>query len=640
MLVTGTHKLVVLATSRQSLGIAGEQVLPVTPLAVPDAAAVTPESLTLSEAARLFVDRAVAVLPSFEVTPEIASDLALLCRHLDGLPLAIELAAARLRSLSVRQMVQRLTHQLPLLTTGVRTAPERQQTLRATIDWSYGLCSDLEQLVWQRASAFSGTFGIEAAEHVCGGAGIAASQVLDIIDGLLDKSVLIREELQGRVRYRMLETLREYGHERLEQAGDRPRVARLHRDWYADLVIRFGQEWLGPDQVAWVDRLRRDHSNLRVASEFTVTQPGESVVLVRMGLATQHYWTLLGMIGEARLWLERALPGVPRDVPEYGAVLWMSGLSALIQNDLAVAAARLTAAGEFAERTGDAVLAAHVKQTWGAACVFGGDYPQAVGLLEAALITLRANDVLEGELFAWWMLGMGKGLGGDVGGARVALRTGLARSEGCGEIYFRGWLLDALAHVEMIDGQIEAAAAAGARALRVESSIGNMFALALTTSLLARVAFRRVELRRAATLFGAADTVWSAVGATPHVFPAFGTGHDRYLDRTRSALGPARFEAAYAEGRAMRGDRTVRYALGEDTAEPEPSTGQSPLTRREAEVAKLVAKGLTNRQIAATLTIAPRTADTHVERILTKLGFSSRTQIAAWVVSGDRKPSR
>ncbi|HWE89976.1 MAG TPA: LuxR C-terminal-related transcriptional regulator [Pseudonocardiaceae bacterium] len=634
LLLHATHHLVILTTSRQSLGVDGEQVLPVPSLAVPRAGVTAPADLLAYDSARLFTDRAESVAPSFTVTEQTSDEIAWLCRQLDGLPLSIELAAAQLRSLDVGQLTERLRRRLTTLAGGERTAPDRQQTLRATIDWSYGLCSPAERLVWQRVSVFSGSFELDAAEQVCGGFGVDQAGVLDVLDGLLDKSVLSRQEQDGVVVFRMLETLREYGHERLEEAGDRHRVAYLHALWCRDLMLAWAAEWLSADQVAWVNRARRNLANVRIGAEFALSAPDLAVWVVRIGYVTYNFWALLGMAREAQSWVDRALPHVPRDIREYGLVRWAIGLAALVRNDLAVAAARLTEAGEFAERTGDEVLAAQVKQIWGMACVFGGDYPQAVSLLNAGLPTLRAHHMLEGELMSRWMLGLAQGLAEDPESARATLGDGLARSEERGEIYFRGWMLDALQQIELAAGEIDVAETAGLRALRLESEIGNMHALATTTSVLAQIAFRRGQRERAARLFGAADALWSEMGATPAIFPAFGARHSAYLERATDAFGKARFDAAFARGQEMSRESTVRYAL-EDGAGLG-FAGESPLSKREAEVAGLVAKGLSNKDIAAKLGIRPRTAETHVDHILTKLGFRTRAQIAAWVAA--RRP--
>ena len=315
-LVVSCPELTVLTTSRQPLELLGEHLLPVPPLSVPgEAELASPAELDRYEAVRLFVDRATTVVPSFTVTEDNFRDIGRLCTDLEGLPLALELAAVRLRSLSVRQIADRLTHRLTLLTRSNRFAPSRQQTLRALIDWSYELCSPAEKLVWARASVFSGGFDLEAAEHVCAGPEVEPGTVVDVVHGLVSKSLLVAEDGTDVMRYRMLETLREYGRDRL--GAGRTRVARLHRDWYAGLTARFEAEWIGPDQVDWTRRVTEDHANIRVALDFCAAEPDEAVVGLRMANQLDVYWTVRGFLAEARIWLDKMLVNAPRNTPEW-----------------------------------------------------------------------------------------------------------------------------------------------------------------------------------------------------------------------------------------------------------------------------------------------------------------------------------
>ncbi|SDD37735.1 ATP-binding protein [Actinokineospora iranica] len=630
-LIASCPRLVIVATSRQSLSVDGEHLLWVPPLAVPREVG-SPAELANYESVRLFVDRATAVLPSFEITEENCADLAQLCARLEGLPLAIELAAVRCRSMSVRQIAERLSRRLSLLTMGSRTAPERQQTLRATIDWSYSLCSRGEQLVWERASVFSGSFDLAAAEHVCGGSGVERAQVLDLIDGLLDKSVLIREEHQGIARFRMLETLREYAQDRLDRGGERLRVSRLHRDWYAGLIERFEAEWLSARQVDWVDRLRQDHANLRVALDFCVTDPADAVIGLRMATRLDDYWGIRGFHTEARLWLDRALAAAAPDAPERAAALRMSGWFALLQDDVQVGVSRLAEAGELLAASADPVQEAYLAHAWGMAALFSGDLAKAAETFAEVLSAFRAHGELRGELFTLFIYGYTLGVGGDPGAGRAMLREAVDTSSATGETFWRAWALWALAQIEISDGDVDAADRAGKEALRLERTFGNRLGEAFSTDLLAWVAQRQGRHARAAMLFGAASAIWTMIGSSPSMSSEFKRPHDEYLKLNRQALGEPAFQKSFAEGRALPSDLAMHYALEEDTAEAAVDSERlGPLTKREFEIAQLVAEGLTNREIAGRLTIARRTAESHVEHILTKLGFTTRTQIAAWV---------
>ncbi|PWW59426.1 ATP-binding protein [Actinokineospora spheciospongiae] len=625
-LARGCPRVAVLATSRQSLGVDGERVLPVPPLAVPGEGPLPVAALVEVDAVRLFVDRAQAVVPAFAVTGDNAADVAEVCRRLEGLPLAIELAAVRIRALSAGQLAERLTRSLPTLTAGSRTAPQRQHTLRATLDWSSGLCSPSERRVWARASVFSGTFDLDAAEHVCAGpdGGGGPDDVLAAIDGLLDKSVLTREEHDGVARYRMSGAVREYGAERLESAGERAAVARLHRDWFAVVADRFAAAWLGPDQLTWVRRLWRDQPNFRVATEYCVSTPGEAVVAVRMGLAMMHHWTLHGLLSEARMWMDRALPGIPDDAPERGTALWLAGLSALGQTDVPAAAAHLTAAGAVAKQHGDRALRARVASTWGIASVYGGELAAARTLLDKALTVFRTrDDLVPDRLFALVFAAQALGLSGDTEGAKALLTEGTALSRACGEHYFRGWLLYARARVSLAEGDWAEAESTGRQALRAQWDLGNRFTAAFTTELLATAAAKAGSAEQAAFLFGVAGGIWALMGSSPDAYPAIGTTHTTEVEAVRAELGRTRYDQAYARGLRTSPTAALR---------PTPAaTPRGTLTKRELEIAALVAEGLTNRDIAERLVIARRTAESHVDHILRKLNLTNRSQIAAWI---------
>ncbi|MFE3238512.1 ATP-binding protein, partial [Kitasatospora indigofera] len=313
----------ILATSRQPLGVYGEKVVPVLPMAVPDLEEQqnSPGALIAYDSVQLFIDRAVAVLPGFELTDANCGSVARLCRQLDGIPLAIELAVVWLRALSLQQIEERLTRRYGLLTRGPRSAPERHRTLRALVDWSYTLCTATEQRVWARASVFAGSFGLAAIEYVGEGDGVASEEILEVVQSLVEKSILIRDERGGSVRYRILETLREYGHERLLAAGEYEGVRRRHRDWYVRLTEQFRAEWIGPDQEVWAQRLRQEHPNLRIALDTCLVEPGQAVVGLGIATRIDNYWSIGGTAKEASYWLDRALRQAPEPTPERATAL-------------------------------------------------------------------------------------------------------------------------------------------------------------------------------------------------------------------------------------------------------------------------------------------------------------------------------
>ncbi|MBO2447621.1 AAA family ATPase [Actinomadura barringtoniae] len=624
-----------LATSRQSLGVEGERILRVPPLPVPGPdAGSSPDELAQYDGVRLLVERAAAVVPSFEVTAANSAAIATLCRQLDGVPLAIELAAARLRSLSPQQITRRLSGALALLTNAPRTAPQRQRSLRATIDWSYELCSPIEQALWARASVFAGSFDLDAATQVCEGPDVPADEVLDAVDGLLDKSVLIREDRGDVVRYRMLETIREYGQERLDVAGTRTAAARRHRDWIDRLTREADAAWAGPRQLEWTVRLRLEHANLRAALNWSLTEPGEAVAALRIAARLDEYWTMIGHSLEARQRLDLALDATPKDHPDRLFALATCALHAIWHADIDIALARL-AEGDELDPGDDELITAHRTYVRSLAVMIQVK-PGSAKLSMTAAEAFRAHGQIRRELHPLFIHGVAVTYLGDIEAGRRSLRRMLTLSEECGEFWYRSMALFGISMIEVGAGELDAAESAAAEALAICRDTGNRFGEAYRLDALAWVADARGEHERAATLFGAASRKWDEIGSTPEV--AVSLPHMIHKRSTREALAPDRFDEAYAAGRALTDRQTIEYALGEAPEAPEapgPPT-VADLTRREGQVAALVTEGLSNGDIAARLVISRRTADTHVQNILSKLGFRNRAQIAAWYTSRRR----
>lgn len=620
-LVRSCPGLHVLATSRQTLRVGGEVSMPVPPMATADAVS-------------LFTERVAS--PDFQVNDANADVIARICSRLDGLPLAIELAAARARVLSPAQIEQRLDARYRLLTQGVRAAPHRQQTLQAMVDWSHDLCSPEEQLLWARASVFSGGFDLDAAEQVCGDGDLHPAGMLDLIDSLTDKSILLAREQEGQMRYWMLETIREYGAERLRGLGEEDAVRRRHRDWCLDLAGTCCATWEGPHQAELVRRLHREHANLRVALDFCLTSPREARAGFVIATSLDDYWGMRGMHTEVRRWLDQALEVDPSPSPERAAALRMNGWYALLQGDLPRGVALLTEAADVAEETGDRVTAAYVVHAWGMASLFAGELAQAEGLVSDALDEFRRQGVVRGELFSLFILGMAVGLGRDPAGGLGLLDTCIAEAARRGEDFWRAYALWGVAQIEVGSGNLDRAEATCKEALAVQRVLDNRLAIAFCVDTLAWVAERQGRHERAARLFGAADSVWDAIGGSPANFATVGEPHDRHFAATVEALGEQAFRAAFDAGRALPLDQALDVALDAarpvaGPAEPAPrGRTRGVLTRRETEVAALVAAGLTNREIATRLVISQRTAEGHVENILVKLGLRSRAQLAAW----------
>lgn len=627
----------ILATSRQSLGVAGESTLAVPPLQMPDLDDLpVAEALEQYASVRLFIDRARAVLPEFEPGADEAGVIMRLCHRLDGNPLAIELAVVRLRSLSLHQLEQRLSERYELLTQGRRGAPARQQTLRALIDWSYDLCTEPERRAWAHLSVFSGDFDLEAAEYVIDGR-TGSPAVASLVHALVDKSVLLSDVDSTDGRYRLPHALREYGLEKLSNAGDRDAAEVRHRDWYAGVAERFAAEWIGPDQVAWIERLRRDQTNIRAALQAAVA--GSRAVLrpstaLRMATRMSRYWGIRGLSAEARHWLDRALSAESAPTRDRAAALRASAWFALLQGDIIGATPLLDEAESLTDQHGDPVEQAYLTHTRGMASLFQGQLGKAETAMTTALSTFQAHGATDGWLSAQFGLGVARGLGGDHSGGLSLLEDCLDVARGAGDVFWRSYALWAIAYVEVAHDSTDRADSATKEALRLQRRMDNRLATAFSLDTLAWVAQRQGRDRRSATLFGAAFSVWETIRSSPTFYATFGTEHRKHEEQARTSLGEEAFAESFDQGYDWPVGTALDYALEVKKRSRETTKDNvhpMPLTRREREIAHLVAQGRTNKEIAENLVIALRTVEGHVQHILTKLDFTSRAQIAGWV---------
>ncbi|MGI5261674.1 ATP-binding protein [Streptomyces angustmyceticus] len=638
--VRACPKVQILATSRQSVGVYGETTLVVPPLPVPSPeAAPSPDALTQYDAVRLFVDRAGAVLPGFRLRDQDCAAIARLCRALDGIPLAIELATVWLRALSLDQIEERLSERYRLLTVSPRNAPTRQRTLQALIDWSYDLCARPEQQLWARASVFSGSFDLDGIEYVGAIDGTTPEEIRNIVLSLVDKSILIRDERDGRVRYRMLETIREYGEARLVAAGEHDAVHRRHRDWYLRMVERFQAEWMGPDQDSWILRLRREHANLREALGYCLSQPDDAVLALGMADRLGTYLGVQGFNSVTRHWLDQALAASPEPSPERTSALRRNAWVALLQGDVDAAQTQLAEAAALAAELGLTKESAYVTLVKGMQAAAAGDIEEASLLTGDALSGFHSGNELSGTLLTMSIHGLILGLHGERERGLALLEEAVALTVQRGEVIWRSWALLALSFVEL-DHDLAHAEAAAREALNLRRRVSAKFLVAFAFEILSWVSERQARHVRAATLSGAAAAMWRTVGTSPEYFHPVGVVHQQHLAMVRTALGDDRYDAAFQRGYDLSEEAALDYVLGTAAptgAEPRQAGGaDADLTPRERQIAQLVSEGLTNKEIATRLVIAPRTAEGHVQRILTKLGFSSRAQIAAWYVSGQQ----
>ncbi|WP_433795070.1 ATP-binding protein [Actinoplanes sp. CA-252034] len=642
-LLRSCPELRVMVTSREALRVDGEANLAVQPLSVPGPTdACNPGDLQKYESAGLFVDRATAILPEFRVTEDNCATIVRLCRALEGVPLAIELAVARLRVLSLEQILDRLTDRYRLLTTGARTAPPRQQTLRALIDWSWDLCSEAERILWARVSVFSGGFELDAVEAVCADGRLPVDTVLDVLGSLVEKSVLIRAG-NGTARYRILEVTREYGAAELVTAGEQEEMARRHCRWFADLAAHADRIWVGPQQTAVMERLRHERANLRVALEHATTQ-GPPETALRFAADLQNHWFVRGYFSEGRHWLDRALAmPAPRHwtrVKALRVAAWIAG----IQGDADRAGPLLAEAVALADTLPASPERAYLPLIEGVFKLWPGDYEQALPLLERALVAFRELNIRNGELWTLIVLGLCRGLADEPSSGYPDLIAAMDLGAATGEVWWQSFGLWALSVLRWRDGDQAGATAAAKECLAVGKAVdGEQFAVGLGVESLAWIAARQHRDQRAATLLGVSRRMWQEMHTSLAPFRVLQTWHDEVVEQVRSRLGTDAFSAAVRRGSELSTAEAIATAVERQPRDraPEPQTDVAAglrLTRREREVAGLIAEGLSNRDIATRLVVAQRTAEGHVENLLSKLGFTSRTQVAGWLAGQRQSP--
>ncbi|WP_330252885.1 protein kinase [Nocardia sp. NBC_00565] len=625
----------ILATSREPIGLDGEVVLPLHPLAVPDPDRL-PRSLSRNDAMRLFAERAATAVAGFEITEDNKVTIARICRRLDGLPLPIELATARLRAMSPEQILQRLTDRFALLTRGTRSAPPRQQTLRMCIDWSHDLCTPAEQRLWAQLSVFAGSFELDAAQFVCG-EDLAAAELLDTVGFLIDKSILIREESGTAVRFRMLDTVREYGREKARQTGEYLEICRRHRDWYERLALEANADWTSPRALEWITRLRREQPNLRQALEFCLSDNPEAGI--RIAAALLPFWSSHGSLSEGRYWLDRLLARRTGKVTvDQAAAIYAACNAAAVQADLPAVAALVREGRALVEQTTDPLARAHIDYAEGLLALYSGNPSDAHPNLEKAIQVYAERGNLLFRVSALTYLGFSYELRNNTSRAIEVYEDALAITKRHGETVYQSYLLWSLAVALWRQGDPARATRLLAQALRVSRTMDDRINISMCLQTLAWIAAEEENPERAVVLTAAAEQIGRSVGTAPIVFSELLVHQEESERRIRRAVKEQTYAAAQREGAALSLDAAIAYALGEHVSSAQVDTAGSKLTKREREVAELVAEGLTNRQIAARLVISPRTADGHLEHLLTKLGFTSRAQIAAWIAASRHNP--
>jgi serine/threonine-protein kinase PknK len=631
-LLRSCPQLQVLATSREPLAVDGEQVRYVQPLQLPGRnEPLQEDSLVRYSALRLFRERAAEAGGPTIGGPADAEVVAQICRRLDGLPLAIELAAARSRTMSLPALLARLDGEdrYQVLTSGRRTGEKRHRTLRATVEWSFRLLTEDEQRLFSRLSVFATSFDLRAAQRIGGQPPVAGGGVVEILSGLVEKSfVVVRPDVAGADRYHMLDTLRAFGRERLLASGEEQSVRRWHANHYAEALAEPVLSWTGEALDAFRDQMDDVRGALSWAS--TTGEP-ELVALICRSLV--GFWGRCGDLLEAREWMDDISNRWPRDDVHRGFALADCAWLAQRQGDIESAREYALEYLRIGRLVGDPRLVADGLARVGDAARNGGDHGLALRCLgEAAAIRRTEDGPLDlDHALILMRLGSVQGRRGDLDAGRRHLQEALdacaSIGEGSGVAYCQGWL----GELSLIEGDLRAARALLAAALRGFQDMSDAYMVAILLDLLSWLAVREREPIRALRLAGAAWSMRDTIGARrPPVLEAAVGPH---LQAARRTLWP-RADSVQRQGVAAGFQPAIAYALREaelpTSVVPRVPPALAALTPRERQVYPLIAEGLTDPQIAMRLHVSVRTAEHHVQQVRTKLGCATRAQVAGW----------
>jgi len=674
-------RLRVLATSREALGVLGEALFAVPSLSLPDPRHLpTVGDIPYSEATTLFVERARAVKQDFALHEDNASAVAQVCCRLDGIPLAIELAASKVRVLSVEQIAARLDQSIEFLKSESRTVDARQRTLRATVGWSHDLLSEQEQVLFRRLSAFVGGWTLEAAEEVCAAGSIERGEVLDLLTNLVDKSlVLVAARRGAETRYRLLETIRQAATGKLAGSGEEPETRRRHAQFFARLAGDLELAMWGAEEAAWLGRIEAERDNMRAALSWSLERDAE--LGLRLAAVLRWYWYWRGHYGEGRRWLDEMLmKGVRSSVAARAKALHAAGWMAHDQGDLDRARAAAEEGIELGRKSSvENSLAASFRNLLGEAEKYRGDFQRAAALFKEGTALYRGAGDERGVAWGLFLSGNASSLRGDHQQAKALYEEGLTLSrrlggaqplgdylshlgyeflleddhgraatlneeaaELLGKRGYRGGLQFALKNLgwaALVRGDYERAAILHRQSLQLCRELGDRLVASESIEGLACAAGTLGELERAAKMFGSAQSLREGFGYQPA--PRWVALQRPYMEDARSKTDTSTWDTGIAEGRSMTFTEAVEYGL--QVAEPgpvpaTPATRESypaGLSTREAEVLGLVAKGLTNAQVAKELFISPNTVNRHLNSIYQKLGVSSRAAATRFALEHD-----
>jgi predicted ATPase/DNA-binding CsgD family transcriptional regulator len=632
-------ELRILATSRQPLGIGGERVVPVQPLSLPEPGApMEPARVAQSEAVALLVERARAAGSGFLLNEANLPDVVELSRRLDGIPLAIELAAVRLRTLGVKQLVERLNDRFNLLVGGSSTAPVRQQTLESTIAWSHDLLGDPEKAVLRRLSVFPGSFTLDAAESVCADAAIPSSSVMPSLTALVDRSFVNFEQTTADGRYRLHESMREFALLRLREAAEETMCRRAHLSYFASLCRRAdsdGRAADGEDTLALLQSFDLEADNIRGALHFCLAEPHSADVGLEMAAGLGRYWANRAL-SEGVHWIESLLRGAARNEAARGRALFVRSYLAVAQGDPAAGLESVAEAADIARRVKADTLLVRILAIQAALQVMDGDLPSA---RRSSSDAQALADVL-GDDIAQISAAQSEALMASLDGDFKRMRDiGQAAADRCGrvrEIYMLSTHLTSVGVASMMLGEHAAAESALVAALKATLVIDDRPGLVLRLQALAGNAAIAGHAERAATLLGATEMLRAEAGyrVSPFIRPMV----EQASALANAQLGDQRYSRAFEDGSRLDHEAAVALGLGNEVArkaggEPEGAAVRSPdpLSKRERQVAGLAAQGKSNKEIAGLLFVSERTVETHIYNILNKLGVSSRNKIGTWV---------
>ena len=636
--------LKILATSREVLGITGEVSWIVPPLSLPKvqpwrgptSAQEALGEYQKSESMQLFIARATTNAPKFKITSQNSAWVAEICRRLDGMPLAIELAAARVRTLSVQQIAERLDDRFRLLTAGSRTAASRHQTLAATIEWSYTLLSEKEQKLLQRFSVFPGSGTLKAIESVCMGHGIKKSEVLDTLSQLVDKSLVVTRQKTGKKRYFLLETIQEFALEKLAESQEMKTTKDRHIDFFLNFAKEAEPKLSGPDELIWYERLEIEHDNLRSALAWALESQNSEAGL-RLAGSLSFFWFVQGHLREGIIWLEKALEnGQGASFASQAKALRFLGglLMSSEKKDLYQISRLFEESLKLCRQLDDSSGIAWILNQSEVIAMMQGELREAKLLLEESLalrkevgdpwsiaqtlqnfapLFLKQNDFASAKDFAeetitWFQ--------------RAGYKRGVVRTS-----------MD-IAEIARLEGNSAYATTLLTKALPQLVQIGDKWSSAEVLESLATLAIDQHEIKRATQLFGIAEALREEIG-----MPLQEIEHEKYqknVSKLQEHLSETEFSHVWRQGRTMTLEQVIEFIFHEpEMSPPVKKEHLGGLTAREREAAVLIAHGKSNREIAETMTVTVKTVEANVTRILRKLGFDSRVQIAAWVIEND-----